>query len=138
MDALQFLMTREITHMKAFTRRWRAWASRASRSAGYRRLRAWSTSTSTIRPAIGDRGEPDARGPWNSGGDWEIVDAPAFQQLQSSLQAAEFQPRPMAKRILEQSRPAKARKTEKGETVKTAARKANRRKVQGEKSNAGH
>ena len=27
-DALQFLMTREITHMKAFTPRSRAWASR--------------------------------------------------------------------------------------------------------------
>ena len=32
-DALQFLMTREITHMKAFTARWRAWTSPPSASA---------------------------------------------------------------------------------------------------------
>jgi len=34
---------------------------------------------------VGDRGEPDARGPWNEGGDWELVQAPAFQELQSEL-----------------------------------------------------
>jgi Mn-containing catalase len=32
---------------------------------------------------IGDRGEPDARGPWNEGGSWELVHAPAFQELES-------------------------------------------------------
>ena len=32
---------------------------------------------------IGDRGEPDARGPWNEGGDWEFVNAPAFQEFMS-------------------------------------------------------
>ena len=31
---------------------------------------------------IGDRGEPDSRGPWNQGGGW-IVDAPAFEELES-------------------------------------------------------
>jgi len=31
----------------------------------------------------GDRGEPDSRGPWNQGGEWKIVDAPAFQELES-------------------------------------------------------
>ena len=29
----------------------------------------------------GDQGEVDARGPWNEGGSWEYVDAPAFQAL---------------------------------------------------------
>ena len=42
----------------------------------------------------GDRGEPDARGPWNEGGDWELVTAPAFQELESpkagTRQAREF------------------------------------------------
>jgi Mn-containing catalase len=33
----------------------------------------------------GDRGEPDAQGPWNSGGDWQIVDAPAFKELESQM-----------------------------------------------------
>jgi Mn-containing catalase len=31
----------------------------------------------------GDRGEPNARGPSNTGGDWQIVEAPAFQGLES-------------------------------------------------------
>ncbi len=33
----------------------------------------------------GDRGETDARGPWNEGQDWELVEAPAFQQLQHEI-----------------------------------------------------
>jgi Mn-containing catalase len=81
--ALQFLMTREITHMKAFTA--------ALESMGVNRF-----SIGSIPPTpelvnqyfddstgIGDRGEPNARGPWNTGGDWQIVDAPAFKELQS-------------------------------------------------------
>jgi Mn-containing catalase len=32
---------------------------------------------------MGDRGEPDACGPWNEGGDWEMVTAPAFQKFES-------------------------------------------------------
>ena len=81
--ALQFLMTREITHMKAFTA--------ALESMGVDRFsigalpptpelvnQYFDDSTGT-----GDRGEPNARGPWNTGGDWKIVDAPAFKGLQS-------------------------------------------------------
>lgn len=84
-DALQFLMTREITHMKAF-------------SAALESLGKPAFSIGRIPPSpdlvnqyfndstgIGDRGEPDARGPWNTGGQWELVDAPAFQQLRSEL-----------------------------------------------------
>jgi Mn-containing catalase len=40
---------------------------------------------------IGDRGEPDATGPWNEGGDWEMVTAPAFQEFESE-QAGTRQP----------------------------------------------
>ena len=96
-DALQFLMTREITHMKAFTA--------ALESLGKDRF-----SIGAIPPTpglvnqyfddstgIGDRGEPDARGPWNTGGDWQIVEAPAFQQLESEMkgtrQSAEADPK---------------------------------------------
>src|SRR6202020_3365666 len=81
--ALQFLMTREITHMKAFTA--------ALESLGINRF-----SIGAIPPTpelvnqyfddstgTGDRGEPNARGPWNTGGDWQIVDAPAFKELAS-------------------------------------------------------
>jgi Mn-containing catalase len=82
--ALQFLMTREITHMKAFTA--------ALESMGKNRF-----SIGSIPPTpelvnqyfddstgTGDRGEPNARGPWNTGGDWKIVEAPAFQELEST------------------------------------------------------
>ncbi len=82
-DTLQFLMSREITHLKAFTA--------ALESMGKPRF-----SIGSIPPTphlvnqyfndstgIGDRGEPDARGPWNEGSDWEYVHAPAFQELAS-------------------------------------------------------
>ncbi|HWE53829.1 MAG TPA: manganese catalase family protein [Bryobacteraceae bacterium] len=82
-DALQFLMTREITHMKAFTF--------ALESLGKDRF-----SIGTIAPTaglvnqyfndstgIGEDGERDMRGPWNEGGEWEFVTAPAFKQFES-------------------------------------------------------
>jgi len=82
-DALQFLMTREITHMKAFT-------------AALQSLGKPAFSIGRIPPTpvlvdqyfndstgMGDRGEPDAGGPWNQGGDWETVIAPAFQEFSS-------------------------------------------------------
>src|SRR5687767_1853013 len=85
-DALQFLMTREITHMKAF-------------SAALESMDKPAFSIGRIPPTpglvdqyfndsteVGDRGEPDVLGPWNQGGDWELVTAPAFQEL-ASLEA---------------------------------------------------
>src|SRR4051794_20683366 len=84
-DALKFLMTREITHMKVF-------------AAALESLGKPAFSIGRIPPTpelvsqyfndstgLGDRGEPDVRGPWNEGGDWELVQAPAFQELQSEL-----------------------------------------------------
>jgi Mn-containing catalase len=81
--ALQFLMTREITHMKAFTA--------ALESMGINRFSIGSVPPTPElvnqyfddSTGTGDRGEPNARGPWNTGGDWQIVDAPAFKELQS-------------------------------------------------------
>jgi Mn-containing catalase len=77
--ALQFIMTREIAHMKAFTA--------TLESMGKNRF-----SIGSIPPTpelvnqffddstgTGDSGEPNARGPWNTGSDWEIVEAPAFE-----------------------------------------------------------
>jgi Mn-containing catalase len=82
-DALQFLMTREMTHMKAFT-------------AALESLGKDPFSIGSIPPTpelvnqyfddstgMGDRGEPNARGPWNEGGDWEVVEAPAFKEFES-------------------------------------------------------
>ena len=77
-DALQFLMTREITHMKAFMA--------ALDSMGKDPL---SIGKIPPTPGVvdefyndstgeGDDGEMDARGPWNQGDDWKFVEAPAF------------------------------------------------------------
>lgn len=82
-DALQFLMTREITHMKAF-------------AAALDSLKKPRFSIGQIPPTpglvdqffndstgTGEDGEIDAHGPWNEGGDWTRVEAPAFQNLRS-------------------------------------------------------
>jgi manganese containing catalase len=53
-DALKFLMTREITHMKASWPRWRVWAKTRSKSES-RRARSGLTSTWTTRPEKGQR-----------------------------------------------------------------------------------
>jgi Mn-containing catalase len=79
-DALQFLMTREITHMNAF-------------AAALESMKKPAFSIGRIAPTpglvnqffndstgTGDEGEIDTRGPWNEGGDWEFVESPAFQQ----------------------------------------------------------
>jgi Mn-containing catalase len=78
-DALQFLMTREITHMKAF-------------AAALKSMKKPAFSIGKIAPTpglvnqffndstgAGDEGEIDTRGPWNEGGDWEFVNSPALQ-----------------------------------------------------------
>src|SRR4051812_43585363 len=83
-DALQFLMTREITHMKAFTA--------ALESLGKPRF-----AIGAIPPTAGlvdqffndstgqgDDGEIDARGPWNEGEGLEMVESPAFSALSRS------------------------------------------------------
>lgn len=78
-DALQFLMTREITHMKAF--------SRALESMG---KPAFSIGRIAPTPGLvdqffndstgsGDNGEIDTRGPWNEGEDWVFMESPALQ-----------------------------------------------------------
>jgi len=79
-DALQFLMTREITHMKAF-------------SAALESLGKNPFSIGQIPPTpglvdeyfndstgTGDHGEIDARGPWNEGGDWKLIEQPELHQ----------------------------------------------------------
>jgi len=82
-DALQFLMTREITHMKAFTaalesmKKPRFMIGRIPPTPG---LVDQFFNDST---GAGEDGEVDARGPWNEGGDWQRVDAPAFESLRA-------------------------------------------------------
>lgn len=81
--ALQFLMTREITHMKVFTA--------ALESMGKKPFSIGSLppTPELVRQyfddstGIGDRGEPNARGPWNDADDVELVEAPAFKAFVS-------------------------------------------------------
>jgi Mn-containing catalase len=78
-DALKFLMTREITHMKAFTL--------ALESLGKDRFtigqippdREWVHKYMDDSTGEGDEGSNE-RGPWNEGGEWELVEAPAFKE----------------------------------------------------------
>lgn len=80
-DTLQFLMSREITHMKAFSAALES-MGKPPFSIGMRPPtphlvnQYFNDSTGT-----GDRGEPDVLGPWNQGGGWEVVTAPAFRQF---------------------------------------------------------
>jgi Mn-containing catalase len=84
--ALQFLMTREITHMKAFTA---ALESMGKKSFS---IGAIPPSSDLVRQyfddstGMGDHGEPNARGPWNEGPDFELVEAPAFKTYASQEQ----------------------------------------------------
>ncbi|HVW08392.1 MAG TPA: DUF892 family protein [Bryobacteraceae bacterium] len=77
-DALQFLMTREITHMKVFT-------------AALESLGKNPFSIGQIPPTAGlvnqyfndstgqgEHGEIDTRGPWSQGGDWKYVTSPVI------------------------------------------------------------
>ncbi len=78
-DALQFLMTREITHMKAFSR---ALESMGKPPFAIGRIaptpglvdQFFNDCTGT-----GDNGEIDTRGPWNEGEDWVFTESPALQ-----------------------------------------------------------
>lgn len=80
-DALQFLMTREITHMKAFTlalesmNKPRFMIGRIPPTPGLVD-QFFNDSTGS-----GEDGEIDARGPWNSDAEFAFVEAPAFQQI---------------------------------------------------------
>jgi Mn-containing catalase len=86
-DALQFLMTREITHMKSFTaalesmNRPRFMIGKIPPTAG---LVDQFFNTSTGQ---GEDGELDARGPWNQGDNFQFVEAPAFQNLAAAQES---------------------------------------------------
>ena len=88
-DALQFLMTREITHMKAFAAALESMGKPAvldrQDPADAKPLVDQYFNDST---GEGDHGEIDARGPWNEGEDWKFVEAPAFQEARGTTDGA--------------------------------------------------
>src|SRR4051812_25020743 len=83
-DALQFLMTREVTHMKAFTA--------ALDSLGKPQFSIGKIPPTAVlvdqffndSTGAGLDGEIDARGPWNQGGEWELVEAPALHHARET------------------------------------------------------
>jgi Mn-containing catalase len=87
-DALQFLMTREITHMKAFTvalesmNKPRFMIGKIPPTPGLVD-QFFNTSSGS-----GEDGEIDARGPWNQGNDLQFVEAPAFQAVAAARESA--------------------------------------------------
>jgi Mn-containing catalase len=78
-DALQFLMTREIAHMRAFGLALESMSKpplsigRIAPTPGLAN-QYFNDSTGT-----GDHGEIDTRGPWNEGADWDYTESPALQ-----------------------------------------------------------
>lgn len=87
-DALNFLMTREITHMKAFTLALDS-LGRAPFSIGQLPPNPeWVNKYFNDSTGNGDHGEQDERGPWNEGGDWEYVQSPAVEAFKASAAAA--------------------------------------------------
>lgn len=82
-DALQFLMTREITHMKAFT------AALETMGKGRFQIGQIPPTPGLVDQFFndstgrGEDGEVDARGPWNEGEQWQFVEAPAFEELRA-------------------------------------------------------
>ena len=79
-DALQFLMTREITHMKAFTAALESMGKDAFSIGEILPTPVLVDQYFNDSTGVGDEGEADARGPWNQGGDWEIVEASDLEQ----------------------------------------------------------
>jgi Mn-containing catalase len=109
-DALQFLMTREITHMKAFTA--------ALESMGKNPFSVGEIPPTPVlvdqyfndSTGVGDEGETDARGPWNEGGDWEIVEAPQLEHGVENFDGSASGEEAGAKRKTSSKEDAKSRK----------------------------
>jgi Mn-containing catalase len=79
-DALQFLMTREITHMKAFTLALESMDKKPFTIGAIPPTKGLVDeyfNDSTGRNAEGDH---DARGPWNEGNGWKYVDTRVFDE----------------------------------------------------------
>src|SRR6186997_3152026 len=78
-DALQFLMTREITHLRAFTLALESMGKppfSIGKIAPTPKLVDQFFNDST---GEGDHGEVDSRGPWNEGEPWQYLESPILQ-----------------------------------------------------------
>jgi Mn-containing catalase len=80
-DALQFLMTREITHMRAFTIALETMGKPPFSIGNIAPTAKLVDQFFNDSTGEGDHGEVDARGPWNEGGQWEFVESPALTDI---------------------------------------------------------
>jgi len=88
-DALQFLMTREITHMKAFTAALESMKKPAFSIGKLAPTPGLVNQFFNDSTGTGDEGEIDTRGPWNQGADWEFVESPALSQTDAGVNGSQ-------------------------------------------------
>ena len=80
-DALQFLMTREIAHLKAFSFALDLLGIPRFQVGSLPPTEAFANKYFNDSTGEGEHGEIDTRGPWNEGGDWEYVENEEFATL---------------------------------------------------------
>jgi Mn-containing catalase len=91
-DALQFLMTREITHMRQFTL---ALESMGKPQFSIGRIAPTPGLVDQVfndSTGEGDNGEIDTRGPWNEGEPWQFIESPAIQEMRDGTGDGESVP----------------------------------------------
>src|ERR1700737_4502713 len=79
-DALQFLMTREITQRKASHRAVEGMGKNPFSIGNIPPTPGLVDEYFNDSTGVGDEGDTDARGPWNEGGDWTVVESPELEQ----------------------------------------------------------
>jgi Mn-containing catalase len=97
-DTLQFLITREITHLKAFMEALDAMTNNKLKIGSIEPTpeivkQFYNTSTGE-----GEHGEKDARGPWNQGDDIEFIEAPVKMEAQVTQQEVDKEIKKATKR----------------------------------------
>lgn len=80
-DALQFLMTREITHMKAFALALESMSKPAFSIGRIAPTPGLVDQFFNVSTGQGEHGEIDTRGPWNEGDNWKFTPSPALQDI---------------------------------------------------------
>ncbi len=88
-DALKFLMTREITHMKAFMAALESMGKDPFDIGKIPLARNGLTSTWTTRPEKGTTEKSTLVDLGTRGGEWEIVEAPAFKDVQELVEGGD-------------------------------------------------
>jgi Mn-containing catalase len=91
-DALQFLMTREITHMRQFTLALESMGKPAFSIGRIAPTPGLVDQVFNDSTGEGDNGEIDTRGPWNEGESWQFIESPAIQEMRDGNGGGESVP----------------------------------------------